>query len=119
MSNNIQVLYNEKISGHVIQISEFVSLNALEEWKKRVGLDLKSLPFGQRVVMLMDTNRHEFESLQYLKKLRDFFTTNVVIQSNGIKVASVQPKIYLEPHIISKVEAYFESVEEVYKWLEE
>ena len=69
--------------------------------------------------MLIDTNKHEFESIQCLKLLREFFTTNVVIQTNVGKVAFVQPKNYRGPHVVSEIEAYFESTEEAYKWLEE
>lgn len=119
MNGNIQTSYDEKINGYVIKMPEFVRLNAIEEWKNKFSLDLKSLLFGQRVVMLIDTNKHEFESIRCLKSLRDFFTANAKINSNGMKVAFVQPKKYMVAHVKSEIEGYFENYDEAYKWLEE
>ena len=118
MSENIRVSFDKKINGYIISMPEFISLNSIEEWKNKIDLELKSLPLNQKVVMLIDTNKHEFESIQCLKSLREFFTSNAVIQFNIVKVAFVRPKSYGEPHIKSEFEAYFESVEEAYKWLE-
>ncbi len=72
---------------------DFVSLNSIEEWA------------------------HEFELIQCLKLLREFFTTNVAIQFNVVKVAFVQPQSYREPKVVSEIEGYFESIEEAYEWL--
>jgi len=118
MNRNIQVSFDNKINGYIIRMPEFISLNSIEEWTHKFELDLKTLPLGQRVVMLIDTNKHEFESIQCLKNLREFFTSSSLIQSNIVKVAFVRPKSYGEPHVKSDLEAYFESVEEAYKWLE-
>jgi len=118
MNNNIQVSYDEIVKGYIIKMPELVSLNAIEEWKKEFSVDLNSLPLSQRFVMLIDTNKHEFESIQCLKSLRDFFTTNADVQSKCVKVAFVQPKEYIEPCIKSEIEGYFGNYEEAYKWLE-
>jgi len=118
MNRNIQVSFDKKINGYIISMPEFISLDSIEEWMHKFELDLKSLPLSQRVVMLIDTNKHEFESIQCLKSLHEFFTSNSVIQSNIVKVAFVRPKSYGEPLVKSELEAYFESVEEAYKWLE-
>ncbi len=119
MKDNVRFKFDEKINGYVITMTDFVSLAAIEEWKKRFDIELKSIPFSQKIVMLIDTGKHEFESIQCLKSLREFFTTNSVIQSNGVKAAFVQPKNYIEPHVKSEFEAYFEKSDDAYKWLEE
>jgi len=119
MNGNIQVSYDDKISGYVVRMPEFVSLRAIEEWRKNFSFEFKSLPSSQRVIVLIDTNRHEFESIQCLKSLRDFFTTNAEIKSNGVKTAFVQPGNIMDPHIKSDIEGYFENYDEAYKWLKE
>ena len=119
MNGNVQVTFDKKINGYIIRMPDFVSINSIEEWVHEFEHILKSLPLTQRITMLIDANKHEFESTQCLKLLREFFTTNVVIQSNVVKVAFVQPKNYREPQAVSEIEGYFESTEEAYKWLKE
>jgi len=118
MNNNIQVSYDKNINGYVVKMPEFVSLITIEEWRNKFALYLKFLPLSQKFAMLIDTNKHEFESIQCLKSLRDFFTANAEVQSKCVKVAFVQPKSYMEPCIKSEIEGYFENFEEAYKWLE-
>lgn len=119
MNGAIQIKFDEKLNGYIIRMPAFISLKSIEEWKRQFALNLKSLPLTQKIVLLIDTNRHEFESIQCLKNIRDFFTSNYVIQSNVVKVAFVQPNSYMAPHIKSEIEAYFDSIEEAYKWLKE
>lgn len=70
------------------------------------------------IVLLIDTNLHQFESVQCLKGLRDFLTMNPVIQSRKVKAAFVKPENVMPSHIKSEFEAYFHSYDEAYKWLE-
>lgn len=65
----------------------------------------------------MRATGHQFESIQCLKSLRDFFTQQPVIQSNGIKVAFVQPANIIPPQIKSESEAWFENFDEACNWL--
>ncbi|NOZ51975.1 MAG: hypothetical protein GXP08_02345 [Gammaproteobacteria bacterium] len=84
----------------------------------RFNQELKSISQHQVIVMLMDTNQHHFESVQCLKSLRDFFSTSPVIQSNGVKVAFVQPENVMQPHVKSASDAYFTDYDKAYQWLE-
>jgi len=117
MNKNIRIKYDEDISGYIVDMPEFITLSSIDEWIERFGIELNSIPPGQHVVMLVNTNQHKFESIQCLKRLREFFTNNPVIRSNGVKIAFVQPRQYREPHEKSKTEAYFESSKEAYEWL--
>ena len=117
MADSIQVKFDEKLKGYIVSMPDFISLGAIEEWKARFENNLKSIPAGQKAMLLIDTNQHQFESIQCLKSLREFFDNNSVIQSNDVKVAFVQPVNFVEPQIKSEREAYFESLEEAYKWL--
>jgi len=118
MQYNIQTKYDKLIKGYVVSMPESISLVAIEEWKESIGTDLRLLPNNQKVVMLIDTNKHQFESIKCLKILRELFTNNEVLQSNGVKAAFVQPQSHMEPHIKSEHEAYFDNVSSAYKWLQ-
>lgn len=119
MTDGIQVKFDEKLKGYIVSMPDFISLGAIEEWKDRFDNDFKSIPTGQDVMLLIDSNQHQFESIQCLKSLREFFANNSVIQTNNVKVAFVQPANFVEPQIKSEREAYFESFEEAYEWLRE
>jgi len=119
MKGRIQTQFDEKINGYVVSMPEYISLEAIEEWKKSMSYDFESLSEGQQAVILMDTNMHQFESIQCLKSIREFFVTNPVVQSNGVTVAFVQPNEYIKPHIKSVNEAYFDNCSDAFKWLQE
>lgn len=61
----------------------------------------------QHVAEALDTNKHQFESIQCLKNIREFFVTNPVIQSNGVKAAFVQSYEYMRSHVKSENEPPF------------
>ncbi len=119
MAHYIQIKFDDSICGFVVGMPELITLEAIEEWKESMGNYLESLPLNQEVVMLIDTNKHQFESIQCLKSIREFFATNPVIQSNGVKAAFVQPNDYIKPHIKSENEAYFDNCLAAFKWLQE
>ena len=119
MRQNIQTRFDESINGYVVSMPELISFEAINEWRESINKELKSLQNNQKVVILIDTNKHQFESIQCLKSIRELFTNNEVIQSNGVKAAFVQPQSYMEPHIKSESEAYFDNVSSAFKWLQE
>jgi hypothetical protein len=117
MKDSIQVKFDEELKGYGISMPDIVSISAIEEWTDRFGSDLRTTSPGQKTILLIDTNQHQFESIQCLRILRDFFANISAIKSNGVKVAFVQPANFVEPQIKSDREAYFESFEEAYEWL--
>jgi len=50
LNNSIPTTLDEKLNGYVICLPDFISVNAMEEWKARFDLDLPSIPMGQRVI---------------------------------------------------------------------
>lgn len=67
--------------------------------------------------VLFDTNKHNFESIQCLKSLREYLTDNTVLKSRFSRAALVAPEKFMVPIIKSEVEAYFDDFEQAYKWL--
>ena len=121
MKEHIQVRFDERISGYVISMPEFICLNAIEQWIDEFGKELSTLPQGSRIALLIDTNLHQFESIQCLKRMREFLTTNKqVMSASHVVVAFVAPASYIEVHIKSESEseAYFETRPDAYRWLE-
>lgn len=117
MKHCIEYHFDRNIAGYVISMPEFIDLDTIEQWINSFEQELNTLTANQRLIMLVDTNQHEFESVQCLKRLRDFFTGNTVIKANGLRVAFVQPTEYRMPNIKSESEAYFSSRDAVYAWL--
>jgi Ulp1 family protease len=66
---------------------------------------------------LLDTNTHDFESIECLKWLNDFFRKELNIAATIRRVAFVQPKKYRNPEIINASVAYFEKVKDAREWL--
>ena len=98
---------------------DFVTLEMIEEWKARFDNKLKKNRNSGNFALLFDTNMHNFESIQCLKSLREYFTDNTVIKSRFSKTALVAPASFMAPKIKSEVEAYFDNFEQAYKWLAE
>jgi len=119
MKEHIQVRFDERISGYVISMPEFICLNAIEQWIDEFGKELSTLPQGSRITLLIDTNLHQFESIQCLKRIRAFLTTNKqVVNASHVVVAFIAPASHIEAHIKSESEAYFETRSDAYRWLE-
>ena len=117
MNSSIHISYDDTMKGYVIKMPETASLEDIESWRNEFSTELKSLTSNQKFVILIDTNRHDFESIQCLKSIREFLTDNENIKSKCMKVGFVQPEKYMEPHIKSEYEGYFESFDDAYTWL--
>lgn len=117
MKEKIQFKYEAEIQGYIIAMPEIIHMSSIDEWIAGFSLELASFPPEKRVVMLVNTNQHNFESIQCLKTLRMFFYDNPIFLSNGVTVAFVAPEKYVKPHIESEVEAYFDCCEQAFMWL--
>ncbi|MDH3975187.1 MAG: hypothetical protein OEV42_12975 [Deltaproteobacteria bacterium] len=117
MASNIHYEYDAEINGYIVRMPAFVRFDSLNEWFEMFNRELSSIPSNQPLVLLIDTNEHKFESIQCLKSLREFFINNKVVKKSGVKAAFVGPGQYMEPHIKSDLEAYFDSFDEAYSWL--
>ena len=119
MEDRIEIKFDKRLNGYVVTMPDFVTFKMIEEWKERFDKVLTTIPDVNKLALLVDTNRHNFESIQCLKSLRDYFTSHTVLKSNFLRVAFVAPANFMEPVVKSWVEAYFDSFELAYRWLEE
>ncbi len=119
MENRIEINFDKRINGYVVTMPDFVTIGMIEEWKDRFDQELKTIHNSNYFALLVDTNNHNFESIQCLKSLREYFTDNSVLKSSFSRVAFVTPANFMAPTIKSEVEAYFDNFEQAYIWLEE
>ena len=116
MNHPITMRYDEALRAYLISMPDYVSLADIEDLQNRLFSSFISLKEGQ-CALLIDTNKHDFESIACLKALRDLLESPPV-SSNCIRVAFVQPRQYREAQIVSDQEAYFYDKTEAYSWLE-
>jgi len=119
MEDRIEINFDNRINGYVVTMPAFVTLDLIEEWKDRFDQELKTIRNSNDFVLLFDTNRHNFESIQCLKSLREYLTDNKVLKSSFSRMALVAPAKFMAPKIKSEIEAYFDNLEQAYKWLKE
>lgn len=112
----IKIQFDETIGAFVVTLPAFTTLGALNRWEP-LFLQAMAVQPG-RVGLLFDTSSHNFESIECLKWLRQFFTDRAGIGSKINRVAFVQPAKYKLPQMTSETEAYFLSVQEAYSWLQ-
>jgi hypothetical protein len=118
MEKIIEFNFDIRINGYVVTMPDFVTLDMIEEWKDRFDRELQSIRSSNKLALLFDTNKHNFESIQCLKILREYLTDNKVLKSSFSRAALVAPAKFMAPNIKSEVEAYFDNTEEAYKWLQ-
>lgn len=112
----IQTRFDSRLDAFVVNFPEFVTLNGLREWGEVFLLELES--HSNEVALLLDTNQHNFESVECLKWLRTFLMDDPIIESTIYRVAFVQPTEYRPPEVVSDGEAYFPNTKEAQRWLQ-
>lgn len=95
---------------------EFIALNVLVQWKTEFLASLSEIKEQDKAGVLIDTNSHQFESIECLKLLRELFSEPQIKRCIS-RAAFVGPSRYIEPEIINYTEGYFLSFEEAYRWL--
>jgi len=116
MDTQIDTKYDRKIDSFVVRMPGFISLNALKTWKKEFLATLSQINDHDKKGVLIDTNNHQFESVECLKYLRELFSEPQIKRSIS-RFAFVSPGRYRKPEIIDYSEGYFLSFEEAYRWL--
>ena len=96
---------------------EHVTLNELRVWSQEFLEALGERAGKEKVALLMETYRHQFESIERLKFLRNFLSNEWRIKSCISKAAFVQPRQNREPEVASPKEAYFSVFTEAHNWL--
>ncbi|MFC1609879.1 hypothetical protein ACFL6C_02885 [Myxococcota bacterium] len=114
MSQRISIRYDVPLRRYVISMPDHVTLAAIEDLTERFlsALGTHDAEYG----LLIDTNKHNFESIACLKALREMLEAPQVATS-CLAVAFVAPRQYREPHIASDQEGYFDEVDATHAWL--
>ncbi len=112
---DVQTTFDDSINVFIVSMPSYIDLEELNIWSQHFLKNLEKR--AEKVGLLLDTNLHEFESVECLKFLRQFLAKESLIKSRISRVAFVQPLKYRQPEIVSDIEAYFSNVEEAHKWL--
>ena len=116
MSTRIDTRYDDEIGAFVVRMPEFIVFNELKQWKAEFLSYLSKIEGQEKAAVLIDTNTHQFESIECLKLLREIFSEPKVIRCIS-KAAFVGPSQYRKPEIVSSSEGYFSSYTDAYRWL--
>ena len=117
MSEEIESKYDEEIRTYTVFFPEHVTFENLSNWKIKFQEKLDTRLRPRSEALLLNSNIHDFESIECLKYLREALTHFANLENGIHKIAFVQPAQYREPEIISKNEAYFVNTEEAKLWL--
>ncbi len=113
----IEIHFDEEINGYVITMPDWVTLEMLKDWKFRFDKMLAETSHKSEYSLLIDTGRHEFESVDCLKFLREYLSEKPEFKNMIKKGAFVGPQKYVSPHVESDLEAYFNDYHEAHDWL--
>ena len=109
--------YDEAMGVYFVSFPDHVSYEALSKWSIEFQEMLVSRGHQKPEALLLDSNKHDFESIECLKFLREILTQFTNMKNGLYKIAFVQPANYRNPEIVDLKEAYFSSTEEAKSWL--
>lgn len=112
---DIQTKFNDSIHAFIVRMPNYVTLKTLNIWSQYFLQVLEERT--EKVGLLLDTNLHEFESIECLKFLRELLSNENLVKCRISRSAFVQPLRYRQPEIVSYIEAYFSNIEDAHKWL--
>jgi hypothetical protein len=111
----IRTEFDLNIDAYVVYLPPLVTLKTLKMWGSEFLMKLERKP--NKIGLLFDTSAHNFESIECLKWVKEFFSIEPVIVDHINRVAFVQPTEYRSPEVVSESEAYFVSNQDARKWL--
>lgn len=113
----IETTFDAEVDSFIVRMPENITLNALKVWHDKFMTLLRERVENGKVSILLDTNKHKFESIECLKLLRKLLNDEPLIKTSISKIAFVAPKQYREPEVVSTEEAYFLHFEDALNWL--
>ena len=119
MCKLIETTFDNDVNAFIVRMPDHIALEELNHWRKEFLLSLGEGVGDDKAALLLDTNKHQFESIECLKLLRELLSNERQIKHCISRVAFVQPRHYREPEVSSSTEAYFSSFEDAYHWLRE
>jgi hypothetical protein len=115
MEQTVKMLFDETISAHIVRLPEIIELSSLMAWGNTLKQVTASTPDG--VVLLIDSNIHNFTSIECTQYLRSLLSTDPSVAPKLKRVAFVAPNSYRMPEEVSEREAYFCKYDDAYNWL--
>lgn len=113
----IKIQFDNDIQAYIVLMPEYTSFDSLHSWAEEfVGLLRERKP-QEQVALLLDTNTHNFESIECLKFMREFLSNKSEIIRHISRAAFVAPKGFREEGVVSTKEAYFSNYEDAWQWL--
>lgn len=110
MTPSISTTYDTTLDAVIIRFPDTVTEGQMRQWA--AALPGRLAPLGRNSSsMLLDTNRHQFESMECLRLLRSALESSHVRRAIR-RVAFVQPVSFRIPGVVSAEEAYFSTVED-------
>ena len=116
MSAEITTKYDDEIEAYVVRMPDYITYNNIERWLSEFSEILASIDACEKTAVLIDTNLHQFESIGCLKLWKEA-SFKTPFFGRTFKIATVQPRHYRKPEVVSSDEAHFSDFEDAYKWL--
>lgn len=114
---SVKIIFNKEIDAIIVKMPELITIKELQIWREAFFECLAQYSSSKKVAVLLDTNNHDFESIECLKLLRQILSDGQEIGEGISRIAFVQPKQCKEPGIASKTEAYFSKTEDAIEWI--
>ena len=117
MKDEIELKYDKEIKVYTVSFPEHITYESLSKWRIKFHEILDARPHPNSELLLLDSNKHDFESLECLKFLREILNQLANLENGIHKIAFIQPAHYRKPEIISNNEAYFANTDDAKVWL--
>ena len=114
---DINTTFKHDIDTFVVHMPENITLKSLNFWKKEFLQSLNDRERTKKCALLLDTNKHQFESIECLKLLRDILSSEQT-KDHISTFACIQPRQYREPCIVNSKEGYFSNLKDAYHWIQ-
>lgn len=103
-----RVRTDAELDGIEVAMPEVISAESVDAVRTHLAQPMTRL--------LIDTNRHAFESLACIRAFREVLE-GARLAERGVKVAFVVPREHRAPEVVSAQEGYFDDVTTARTWL--
>lgn len=114
---DIQFWLDADIPAYIVAMPDKISHKYLCIWIEHFNYHLNQTHNPKPLGLLIDTKRHDFESIECLRILGEYLRKDELIIMTFSNMAFVQPANHMPPHVHSAQEAYFDSCEKALHWL--
>ncbi|MBV1862619.1 MAG: hypothetical protein KUG77_29630 [Nannocystaceae bacterium] len=116
MGRETRIHHDPTLPGLVLSLPDVITPHTVEDLRHRLPgyLPVCSDDAGSNI--LIDTNRHDFESIACIRAFRDVLDRSGIGQHCS-RVAFVTPAKYRAAEVVSEREAYFSDVSAARAWL--